>query len=159
MVNNAFVAIATLVAVATLAACSGGVEATEVRTYAPWAPGGELNADVKLAGEVTGACFGSASSVQRSDAFRCSLDSPSPDGSTLADPCFAGPLGKLACVNEPGGQATILSVTEPLPEPGRLEDVPLRTASLGDDPRIRKDVRPCQWRDRLSRVGASQLLL
>jgi hypothetical protein len=81
-------------------------------------PGGELNADVKLGVEVTGSCFSAASRVQRVDAFRCTLDAPAADGSTLADPCFAGPPGRLACVAEPGGEATIVTVTEPLPENG-----------------------------------------
>ncbi len=69
-------------------------------------------------------CFGPASSVWRSDAYRCSLDSPAADGSTLADPCFAGPAGRLACVAEPGGEATVVTVTEPLPENGHSEAVP-----------------------------------
>jgi hypothetical protein len=103
--------------VLTGAACSeGSRQATEVRTYAPWAPGGELNADVEVGAEVTGSCFSAASRLQRADTFRCTLDAPAADGSTLGDPCFAGPPGRLACVAEPGGEATIVTVTEPLPE-------------------------------------------
>ncbi len=46
---------------------------------------------------------------------------PAADGSTLGDPYFAAPLlcgapGRLACSAEPGGEATIVTVREPLPE-------------------------------------------
>lgn len=91
-------------------------------TYAPWQPGGELNEDVELAAEVTGSCLGPSSIVQRSDAYRCALDSPAPDGSTLLDPCFTGTPDAVACVNEPGGEAVVVRLTEGLSDAGYLED-------------------------------------
>ncbi len=115
------VAVALGGAILALAACGDGVEGTEVLTYAPWQPNGELNEDVELAAEVTGSCFGPSSIVQRSDAYRCALDSPAPDGSTLLDPCFTGTSGAVACVNEPGGEAVVVRLTEASPEAGHLE--------------------------------------
>jgi hypothetical protein len=114
-----------LLATVMLASCGGGTTpATEVRTFVPWAPGGELNADVEQGSVVTGSCFGTASALQRSDAYRCSLDSPASDGSTVADPCFSGPNGKVACIAEPGGEATVVELAAPLPQ----TDVGDRTA-------------------------------
>ncbi len=46
MLRTASVGLISLVA--AVAGCSGDVEAAEVRTYAPWAPGGGLNEDVEL---------------------------------------------------------------------------------------------------------------
>jgi hypothetical protein len=103
---------------AGLASCGGGAEATEVRTFAPWAPGGQLNSDVERGVEVSGTCDGVSSSLQRSDAFRCFFDAPAADGSTIGDPCFAGGDGQVACLAEPGGEATVVDLTAPLPGDG-----------------------------------------
>ncbi len=77
-----------------------------------------MNADVERGAEVTGSCQGASSSLTRSDAYRCFLDSPASDGSTVADPCFSGSEGRVACFTEPGGEATVVTLTEPLPESG-----------------------------------------
>ena len=107
---------ALVIAGAVLSSCGGGgVQATEVRTFAPWAPSGELNSDVERGAEVSGACEGSSSRLQRSDTFRCFFDTPA-DGSTLGDPCFAGGNEQVACIAEPGGEATVVTLTAPLPE-------------------------------------------
>lgn len=107
---------ALVLAGAALSGCGAeGVQATEVRTFAPWAPSGELNPDVERGAEVSGTCEGSSSSLQRSDAFRCFFETPA-DGSTVGDPCFAGGNEQVACFAEPGGEATVVTLTEPLPE-------------------------------------------
>lgn len=105
---------ALVIATAMLVSCGGRAEATEVRTFAPWSPGGELNPDVERGVEVSGTCDGMSSSLQRSDAFRCFFDRPA-DGSTIGDPCFAGGDGEVACMADPSGEATVVTLTAPLP--------------------------------------------
>ena len=113
--------VASLVAV--VAGCGGTAEATEVRTFAPWAPAGDLNPDVERGVEVSGVCESMSSSLQRSDAFRCIFDTPA-DGSTIGDPCFAGGDGQVACLAEPGGEATVVNLTAPLPGNGGVDPNP-----------------------------------
>lgn len=100
---------------------------TDVRLFVPAGPGG-LGVGLAVTAREEGSCFaGSSAAATRGDAWRCGV------GNAIADPCFADPLlapgetGVLYCAQSPfAGDVVELTLTEPLPEAGGNEPVPLQ---------------------------------
>lgn len=102
----------------TALAQTGTPQATSVRLYTPFQPGGGLVIGVAVTGRASGACFAtSLASPVRPDAYRCNA------GNSVLDPCFAPLDGRapLACSRDPwSANAVLLTWTGPLPSNTRL---------------------------------------
>ncbi len=108
----------TLGATTPAALAQTGPQATALRVYTPFQPGGGLVVGVAVMGRASGSCFAaSVASPARPDAYRCNA------GNAILDPCFA-PLddrAPLACSRDPwSANATLLTRTGPLPSNAKL---------------------------------------
>ncbi|GMA14167.1 hypothetical protein E5F05_02955 (plasmid) [Deinococcus metallilatus] len=97
---------------------TGTPQATTLRLYTPFQPGGGLLIGVAVTGRASGSCFAaSVATSARPDAYRCSA------GNAILDPCFAslGDRAPLACSRDPwSANAVLLTVNKALPSNAKL---------------------------------------